>query len=218
MTTASAVQSSSDTRARSWYRLAWWCGIAFVPVFVVGFIAIAGTPDGTDSDKKWIDWYADSGNRTGQVVGIYLLTVAAVLFLVFSSGIVDRLRGSVGLASSAARGTAIAFAISVMIGAVNFGGVGANIQIGDVPVPKDADILRQNFGYGFFGVSSAIAAAAFIAIVTTIARQVGEIGSGLVWTGYVLAVIELAGVIFFPMAALPIWVLVMAITFLRRPV
>ena len=67
-------------------------------------------------------------------------------------------------------------------------------------------------------MSSAIAAAAFIAIVTTIARQVGEIGSGLVWTGYVLAVIELAGVIFFPMAALPIWVLVMAITFLRRPV
>jgi hypothetical protein len=136
---------------------------------------------------------------------------------VFSAGLIERLRNGVAVAASVARATAIAFAVCIMVGAVNLAGIAANIALGDVSVPKDADILRQNFGYGFLGVSSALAAAAFIAVVTALARQSGAFGKGLTWTGNVLAVIELAGVIFLPMAALPIWVLVVCVAMLRRP-
>jgi hypothetical protein len=196
------------------------CGILFLPVFVVGAIMALSSPDSKDSDTKWRDWYADSGHRTQMLIGAYLLIVSALLFLAFTAGLRERLSVSLAPASAARwflAATAIAFAALVMVGAIQTVGIAGNISFGDTPVPKDADLLRNNFGFPFIFVAGALSAAAFIATAGVIGRSVGLFPSWLKWLSFVAAVILIFAVIFLPMAALPIWVLIVSIILLRAP-
>jgi hypothetical protein len=50
-------------------------GIAFVVLFVIGFVVSADTPD-SDERLEWRRWYLDSGHRTSAVVGMYLMVLS----------------------------------------------------------------------------------------------------------------------------------------------
>ena len=191
-------------------------GLVFVPVFVVGALMALNSPDSNASDAKWRAWYADSSNRTQMIIGAYLLIISALLFVGFVAGLRERVGGT-----AAARwfltATGIGFAVLVMVGAIASVGVAGNISFGDAPVPQDADLLRNNIGFPFIFVAGALSAAAFIATAAVLARAVGFFATWLMWVSFVLAVILLFAVIFLPMAALPIWVLVVSILLLRSP-
>src|SRR6266496_2464879 len=66
--------------------------IVFAVLFVVGFLLTSDTPDGDESDLKWVRYFADSGHRRMIVTGAILLTLAAVAFLIFLGVLRERLR------------------------------------------------------------------------------------------------------------------------------
>jgi len=198
-------------------RLAAWAGVAFFVLFPVGVLFSSNDLDGSDSDAKWHDWFADSGHRTNNIIGIYALVIAAILFVVFAAGLLERLR--VGDAPSmlhrVAAGTGILFAGLTMVAAIQLGGISGNIAFGDNPVPKDADIMRQTLGYGTLAVAGALTALAFIVVITPLAQAAGLFPRWLVIVSYIAAVLLLGAAVFLPLAALPIWVLIVSIVLMR---
>ena len=214
--TATAASPTAIVRPGS--RVAAWAGVAFFVLFPVGVIFSSNDLDAKDSDTKWHNWFADSGNRTANIIGIYLLVIAAILFIVFAAGLLDRLRGvdDRSLTYRIAASTGTLFAGIAMIAAIQLGGISGNITFGDAPVPNDADIMRQSLGYGTVAIAGALTAVAFIVAVTTLARSAGLFPGWLIVVSYIAAVLLLGAVAFFPIAALPIWVLVVSIVLLRR--
>src|SRR5919198_1319926 len=68
--------------------------IVFAVLFVVGFLLTTDTPDGDESNLKWVRHYADSGNRRMIIIGVIVLALAAIAFLIFLSVLRERLRAA----------------------------------------------------------------------------------------------------------------------------
>jgi hypothetical protein len=199
-----------------------FAGIAFVVLFVAGWLLHA--PDVPDSDapvQEWADWLTDSGNGALALISAYLLVLSALCFVVFACGVVQRIRILHGQGSIVASSV---FAFSVAFG-VLLAAAGIAVNTGplqylfedNMPDPIDVTVVLQlqSLGYGLGLVAAMLAAAAMIAIATTALR--GTLPGWFTVVGYVCAVVLLVAVFFIPMLALPIWVLIASILFLRRP-
>jgi hypothetical protein len=67
-------------------RLLALAGIAFVPLFLIGWFASNGlTPDYTAADQEWVNWAVD--NQTQARISGFAMLLAAFFFVYFMSGI-----------------------------------------------------------------------------------------------------------------------------------
>jgi succinate dehydrogenase/fumarate reductase cytochrome b subunit len=87
--------------ASPWQRLLALSGVAFVPLFVVGWLmsSVADAPNYTAADQKWIRW-ADDDHIKGRVSS-FALVLAAFLFMYF----LGALRSVLEEAESSVRGS-----------------------------------------------------------------------------------------------------------------
>jgi hypothetical protein len=205
-------------RAPRWTMLA---GIAFAVTFVVGMILGRDTPDYDESDAAWTEWFDDGGHRAQQIVSLFLLTIAALAFVVFIVGLVRVVRSqalAVHSAAQVAGGAGLILAASIAFGGVAINQMSAAIEFGDLPLPS-AELLRtaEQLGFGLLLVSGGLFAALTVASVSVAARRTAALPQWLVTAGFVCAVILLFGVLFIPMAVLPLWALAVSITVGRRP-
>jgi hypothetical protein len=75
--------ATDDSRSRRLLALA---GIAFVPLFLIGWFASNGlTPDYSAADQEWVSWADD--NQTQARISGFAMLLAAFFFLFFMSGI-----------------------------------------------------------------------------------------------------------------------------------
>lgn len=105
-----APHATEGTRSR---RLLALSGIAFVPLFLIGWFASNGlTPDYSAADQEWVNWAQD--NQTQARISGFAMLLAAFVFLYFMSGI----RASLASAESRVRGSAaigrVAFAGAIV--------------------------------------------------------------------------------------------------------
>src|SRR6266853_1255178 len=63
-------------------RVGAWMGIAFVVLFVAGFMVFP-TPSDNKDTVKWARWWNDSGHRLGAVIGAYLMVLGLLAFVWF---------------------------------------------------------------------------------------------------------------------------------------
>ena len=194
-------------------RLGPWMGIAFFVLFVVGFVVFP-TPDNGKDTAKWARWWTDGGHRAGAVVGAYLMVLGVLAFVWFMWGLNQRLREPNGVMitfGSLFVGLAL---VSALIRAAIPGGK----VFGDTPVPAGADLARQldNTGFALLLVAGALAAGAFVATASYLARRDAILPGWLTISGYVVAVLQLVAGLFFPFVLFPLWVLVVSIVLLRR--
>ena len=109
------------------------CGIAFVPLFLVGWFASGGvTPHYDAQDQDWVNWAQD--NQWNARISAFAMLLAAFVFLYFMSGIravlasvESRARPSVSLGRVAFAGAfvgvgAMAMALVTMAAASSDGG------------------------------------------------------------------------------------------------
>jgi succinate dehydrogenase/fumarate reductase cytochrome b subunit len=89
------------TTASRWQRLLALSGVAFAPLFVVGWLtsAVADAPDYTAADQKWIKWAHDDHIKAR--VSSFALLLAAFLFIYFLAA----LRTVLEQAEAAVRGS-----------------------------------------------------------------------------------------------------------------
>ena len=218
---ATPATPRTDTRAPA----VRWGGIAaivFAVLFVVGFLLVSDSPDGDASNLKWVRYYADSGNRRMVVIGVILLTLAAIAFLIFLGILREWLRG--GAAGSAWIATvtfASGLVMVAMLGvfAIGQGTVAASINFGDAPVPRDADIMRSfvSAGFGALLLFGATTAGLLVFTTSILSGRAALLPRWLVVSGYVAGVIVFfGGLLFLPFVLFVLWMLVVGIVMISR--
>jgi hypothetical protein len=206
---------------RSGLRAGGIAAIVFAVLFVVGFLFVSDTPEGDESNLKWIRYYADSDNRRMIIIGAIVLALAAVAFLVFLGVLRERLRNAAPGAEwvgTTAFASGLLFVAMLAVAALGTASVSASVEFGDAPVVRDADVLRtfESLGVGALVLFGAAAAGLLIITSSVAGARAGLQPRWLVVTGYVVGVIVLVGgLLFFPLALFVLWMLAMGIVMLR---
>jgi hypothetical protein len=205
-------------------RRAMAAGIAFVVLFLAGVLLNFGdTPNIKSSDtnavaaQKWVTELSSSGHRTGLIVSAYLLILAGLAFIWFTTGL------RAWLAPDLARGPIItslgvlgagAMAAAAMADAVVAGGV----AFGNQPLPQNGDAIRlvmEPF-FPFLFVVFGIVSAALIATVAVTVMRTGILPRWVAYTGWIAVLGSLAGVVFLPFVLALLWYLALGIVGLTR--
>jgi hypothetical protein len=193
----------------------------FVVLFVVAFLMTTDTPDGNASNREWLKYFRDSGNRRMQVIGALMFAVALIGFLLFLGVLRERLRNSAAggeWVATVAFASGIAFVAAVAVFALGQASVSAGVQFGDNPVPRDADIMRTLTSVGFGAMLVFGAASAGLLVITTSVAggRAGLLSRWLVVTGYVVGILVIvASLLFFPFILFVLWMLAVSIVMLR---
>ncbi len=208
------VAASEAAAPRSGSLTARAAGAAFAVLFVVGFSMLTWTWDDSTVDSEVLGWYAEGGNRVVQVLGALLVALAGVALIWFLVGLRERLRatGQETLATaSLVAGTV--FTAALFAGGAAIAAVSGAVELGDEPIPTDADAVRiiAQMGYGAILLFGSLAASLCVLTATRAAHRSRLSPTWLSVVGYVAAVLLLAGVIYLPIAAFPIWVTFVAI-------
>jgi hypothetical protein len=218
---ATPATPRTETRATSLR----WGGIAaivFAVLFVVGFLMVSDTPDGDESNARWVRYYADSGNRRMIVIGVILLTLAAIAFLIFLGILRERLRGAAAGSewiATVAFASGVVFVAMLAVFAIGQGSVAASVVFGDAPVPRDADLMRTFVSAGFGAILLFGATTAGLLIVTTsvVSGRTALLPRWLVVSSYVAGVIVfLGGLLFVPIVLFLLWMLAVGIVMIAR--
>jgi hypothetical protein len=214
-TTTSAGERNST---RGWlYALP---GVLFVVTFFVGFMLSSNTPNGDASDKEWQNYFADRGHQVQLLIAGFLLAFAGVALLTFLTTLWRR----VYAAEPAATRNPLGLGAAAMAGALFAAGGTINTVIPgaiifqSVHVPN-ADVLRlvDMTGFPIAMVGGMFAVALAIIVLTLKAAGTGYFGRALTIFSYVAAAAAIAGFLFFPLAIVVIWTLVVSVVMARRP-
>lgn len=203
-------QPQSDARSS---RVGPWMGIAFAVLFVAGFLVIP-TPSDEKDTAQWARWWNDSGHRAGAVIGAYLMVFALLAFVWFMWDLNRRLRDRGGMMITFGTVFVTLGLVSALVRAAIPGGK----LFGSTPIPPGAELARQfdNIGFAVLLVAGALAAGAFTATASYLARRDEILPGWLTIAGYVVAVLMLAAGFFLPFVFFPLWVLVTSIVLVRR--
>jgi hypothetical protein len=169
-------------------------GIAFVVLFVAGFVVFP-TPSDEKDTAKWAHWWSDSGHRAGAVIGAYLMVLGVLAFVWFMWDLNQRLRRRSGVMITFG---SLFVGVALISALIRASIPGAKV-FGDTPLPSGADFPRQidNIGFALLLVAGALAAGAFTATAAYAARRDGLLPRWLTSSGYVVAVLQLAAGLFF---------------------
>lgn len=207
-------------REVSWGKIAAVAGVLFVVLFVAGVLMTFDSPAPDADDAEQVEWWSDSGNQTQAIFGGYLLTLAGLAFLPFSTGIRSHLRALPGSEplGTVAFAASLVFVAMVMAAALAFGQVAGAVKFGSTPLP-DADFLRMfpQFGSGLLLLAGGLSASFAIAATSWAVLRTGAFERWLGWLGFVCAAILLLAVFFIPMVALLVWVVAASVLLWRRP-
>lgn len=192
-------------------------GLAFAALYVIGF-TISATPDYSAPDDEWTTWFADSGNRSLQLVSLFALVAASLCFVVFLAGLVGCLGGLrshepwslvlVGAGVVFATATAIAaVGLNQVSGAITFGG-GAD----EYPIPN-ADVLRQaeQLGFGIGLVVGGWAAALTVLSASLVGLRTRGFPRWLAMAGFAVSGMLILSVFFMPLVLLVAWAIATAL-------
>jgi hypothetical protein len=218
ITMARATPSAGERRSRR----AWLYavpGVLFVVTLVVGVI-MPNTPSGDASDKTWQNYFADRGNQVELLISGFLIAIAGMALLTLLTTLWRRVnaaepaatRNPLALVAAAAAGALVAAG-----GTINTVIPGA-IIFQSIRVPN-ADVLRlvDNLGYPIGMVGGMFATALAIVVLTLHARRIGYFGRALSIFSYLAAAAAIAAFLFFPIAIVLIWALVVSVVMARRP-
>lgn len=206
----------NDTRLME--RVAGMTGILFAVLFVVGAV-VAETPD-SDQPAKWVTWFSDSGHRAELIVNGYLWVLAGLCMAIMIAALYQRFgsrTGVSGLYANIAGVAAVIFTGILLVAGVGNASVAGNVAFAGANVPQDGDLLVQlgQQGMAFVLLAGGLSAALGLAAISLlIVREKGP--RWLAVLGFIAAICCVFGVVFIPMIALPIWVLIASIVLLTR--
>jgi hypothetical protein len=206
------------SRAAAWRRWEPLTGIAFIALFVAGFL-MNTSPNPDESNATWHSYFADRGHQALITISGFMIVASGLCLLAFLTTVWQRVAAA---RRPAAPSPVPVVAAGVAAAAIAVGGVAQAVVTGSIifgnMAEPGADTLRavQNLGFPIILVAAMPMAALSIAAVSVQAYSAGVLGRRLLILGEVVGVALLASVFFFPMALLPVWTAVIATVLLRR--
>lgn len=189
--------------------------VAYAGLFLAGSF-LPTLPEGAYSDARVIGLLADSGSRTGIVLGGLLLTLAGLAVLPFLAGLALRLhradpRSTAGVV---VLGAGLVHVVMLLVAARSFSGYATGIAVGELEVPVDATMVRvlSDQGFGTLLLPGLMAAGVAMGVASLAARRHALLPGWLTVAGLVMAVLTLGGALWIPQFLPPLWVLLVALT------
>jgi len=197
-----------------WSRWSPGAGIVFVVLWVVVFAITSGSPETGDSDNKILSYYASSGHRTRDIVGLFLVLAASLFFIWFLSVLRTRLlaaEGRAGGLTAAAFGAGLANVVLWFAAAATF--VSPSLARSDTSkFQLDPNTYRMLNDLGFALLFGGTTIAVVLVVATALlSRRTGLLPTWLTWLSFVVAVTLLAAFVFFPILIFLGWVLVVSV-------
>lgn len=199
---ASAVVRREATR--TW--LVPGCAVVFAVLFVAGMMT-SGAASDTENKTNAEVLKTFNDEKTGAIVGAFLLVLAGLVFLPLAWAAIRRISaGLSGLGDYVARSTALVFVGLTMVAAALFSTLAATVKFGSEDVPPAALVrFIPQMGYPVILIGGALTVGLFLAVVSRAGQVCGAVPAWFWVLGYVAAVAMLGGVMFLPMLLLPVW-------------
>jgi hypothetical protein len=210
------IDNGTEERGRQMTQSRWLalCGVVAALLIPVAFVAVAGkTPNEKASADKVVSYYR--GHLNANRVAALLVTIAAVLLVLFAVRLWEVLRGDgpgTAVFPLAAFGGALITSTGMALtAAIHF----ALAQAADQQFAAAAQTLYVLDNNDFFAIIGGLAALFLAAGIATVRRPV--LPGWLGWAAIVIGVLCLAGPIGFVGALLGlVWILVVGILLLVR--
>lgn len=191
-------------------------GVVFVGLMVAAFALTGPGMDATNATQKTaqeiVDHYTDHKDK--EMIGAFLLGLAAVFFLFFAGWLRKLLReaeGTGGMLSAVSLAGATVFAAGV--------GVGATIHFAVADLADDLDPVAiqamSGIDYDFF-IPFAIGMATFLLATGISVVRHGALPKWLGWAAIVIGVVAYSPAGFFAFMASLVWILVVSIILALR--
>jgi len=193
-------------------------GILYVILFIIGGMLLYDGPTGDETPAKYLAYYGQGGHRDRVGIG-WVLAMLGVLGLIW---FLARLRDVVA-------GYGMPFFSSlVFIGGTVYAtmtAVGASLRMGTATMSDDT-FAHTVYPGVIHGASDAayvmhagggVGAATFMIAASLAALHSGRISSAVGWIGVALGILALFSLLFFPMLAIAIWLVVAGIMLFREP-
>jgi hypothetical protein len=194
---------------RGWERWAALAGLAYVVLYVAAFSM--GIEVGR-SDREILDYYADGGHRTKELIAFFLIAGAALSFVVFALGLrtlIARVEPPAGALAPLAFGGGFASATLLLAG--NALSRATAFAAEDDVFQLDVNTRRLFEDAGLLVLASgAIAAMLLVVAVSLAALRYGVLPRWLGWAGFVLAALLPLAIAFVGFLALFLWVLLVS--------
>ena len=208
---------STIASSRSSAPLARWAalgGILYVVLFIIGTILLfSGEPGSDAAPAKVIAYYSDSGHRDRISIGWIVAGLGVFFFLWFLSSLrrtVRRLEGEDGfLTALTTIGGSVYATLAFAALAVNQGIRTMSDDTYHHQVFPGLIHAADDAGYVLHATGGAGAAAMIIA-ASLAALRAAAVPKWAGWLGVVAGILALASIVFFPQAAIAIWILIVS--------
>ena len=181
-----------------------WAGLVGAVAFVVGHIMVSSVPGGGEVDASdFDDYYVTDDNTALAIVGLIIVSVAVILLVLF----LHHLRTTLG--SDLSR---LAFASGMAGFSVYVVGATLLASPSAVQVFGDADYVGEEVahtfaaaGFGAILIPGALLIGLAIGAFSVAGRQTGTLPSWVTIIGYIVALLQLAAIIWIPFLLVPVW-------------
>ena len=175
-------------------------------VAYVSALVLTNVPDEGETRQKAIDFYNSAGEKSRVLIAVYVMAIAALLFVTFLARVARRLHDVARIATIASGG---AFAGLYLAAAAAF--VAPTLTLSLDPSGTDTvdeafvDFARglSTLGDALLLVCSMFAAAGFVGALA----WSGALPRWLAWSGFLVAAACLFGFAFIPLVAFAAWML-----------
>ncbi len=195
-------------------RIARWVGLVGAVAFLVGFFLLSSIPGGGDVDASDFEEFYVSDEDTGVAFpAVYLVTLGAIGM----SWFLYELREVIGTSLARFGGASALVGLALfVVGAGTMAGPSGVQEFGDQPfVGADVAHAMAQAGWAIALVGGALLVGTGIAALCMAGRAAGRLTSWVAIAGLVVAVLQLAAVIWLPTLLIPVWVGVAALAGLR---
>lgn len=196
-------------------RNAWgWCGAAYAVLVLVALFSGGESPV---TDEEFAEFYGDPATRAADFLFYVEVLAAALLLVVFTAGVRERLAavgagGAAAIAQAAGTASAALLTVSASVAVSVSAAAG---QAGFTVDPDTARVVGNVFWFTFTGSIAVLGL--LVAAVSAGALYSAAAPRWLGWTGFPVAVLALAASVFFPILLVMVWLAVAGIALALRP-
>ena len=194
-------------------------GIVYAVLVVVGIILLVGAQLDTKADQEILSHYADSGKRTGELVGFILVTAGVLFFIWFVATLRSRLRS---IEPEPKTLSALAFGAGVTAAALLIGAAAVivatstAVEFSDEFV-VDPNLARFALSTGYLLLTGAVLVNCVLVVATSVlALRSAVFPNWLGWFGFAAVVLAVGEAFLLPVFVIPVWAVVVSVVLMGR--